>query len=258
MEFSVLNVSILAFPVNIIILLMFLVLFTVKPGSFIGRFGTTKVSIILISLLTLQCIIMGLVPQNSIKSSWPFVLTYLMLLINLALVIGRRLRDVSLKDFGFILNHAGLFILLFSAGLGSADKEKYFMKVDEGKVEWRGANVESGDFVVLPLAILLKDFNMETYPSSDSATYLQPKSFSSQVEIYSESGSIKSGKIEVNHPLTIGNWKVYQYSYNSQMGKDSDYSVFELVYDPWLIPAYIGIIMLFLGAITLFWKGGRR
>lgn len=237
--------SILAFPVNLIFLLILLVLTAVKQTSAVERFGTLSLSIIIISVLTLLSIIMGLIPENSIKGSWPFVLTYLMLLTNLALVIGRRIRVIKLKDFGFMLNHIGLFILLFSAGFGSADRGKYFMRVDEGKIEWRGERYGVGGIVELPVAILLEDFEMEEYPTS-------------KVEVYTEGGGTKRGVIKVNHPLTIGNWKVYQYSYNSQMGRDSDYSVFELVYDPWLIPAYIGIIMLFLGAITLFWKGGRR
>lgn len=250
--------SILAFPVNLIFLLILLVLTVVKQTSAVERFGTLSLSIIIISVLTLLSIIMGLIPENSVKGSWPFVLTYLMLLTNLALVIGRRIRVIKLKDFGFMLNHTGLFILLFSAGFGSADRGKYLMRVDEGKIEWRGERYGVGGIVELPVAILLEDFEMEEYPTTLAVTYPEPKSFSSKVEVYTEGGGTKRGVIKVNHPLTIGNWKVYQYSYNSQMGRDSDYSVFELVYDPWLIPAYIGIIMLFLGAITLFWKGGRR
>ncbi|MDZ4058753.1 MAG: hypothetical protein U1D64_01790, partial [Bacteroidales bacterium] len=64
--------------------------------------------------------------------------------------------------------------------------------------------------------------------------------------------------VMVNHPVTIGSWKVYQHSYNTQMGKDSDWSIFELVYDPWLIPALIGIVLMLLGSVALIWTGGKR
>lgn len=346
--------SILAFPVNLIFLLIFLLLMAVKPTfTFARRSGTLSLSIILISLLVVLSIIMGLVPGNSVKNSWPFVLTYFMLLINLSLVIGRRLRQIAgrmknvtlgLSDAGFILNHLGLFILLFSAGFGSADTGRYFMRVEEGDLEWRGTNTATGAVVELPVAIQLADFKMEEYPTKlalvarvtghplpedkpqysetilnseshlddwkilvDSVvdrnmvapaayikaineesgeehrgwvscgnyfqphkvldlsdeyfiamTYPEPKSFSSKVEVFAMGGASKKGVVEVNHPLTMGKWKVYQYSYDTQMGRDSDYSLFELVYDPWLIPAYIGIIMLFAGAITLFWGGGKK
>ncbi|MEN6618427.1 MAG: cytochrome c biogenesis protein ResB [Rikenellaceae bacterium] len=325
------DIRIIAFPVNLIFLLIFLLIVVLKPSTLVARFGTLSMSVIIITVLTLLSIFMGLIPENSIKSSWPFVLTYLMLMTNLALVIGRRIRTIRLKDVGFMLNHIGLFILLFAAGFGASDGEKYFMRVYEGKVECRGRRSGSGDTVELPLAILLKDFEMEEYSpklavinkksgdalpidkidgwsiSVDSVidikniapasyilaknnksgeehrgwiscgnnsqpfkaldltkeicvvmTFPEPKSFSSEVEVNTESGSKKSGFVRVNHPLTVGRWKIYQYSYDTEMGKDSAYSVFELVYDPWLIPAYIGIVMLFIGAVTLFWKGGKN
>lgn len=252
------NFSILAFPVNIIILLIFLFLTAIKPGSVIAKFGTSGFSVIIISVLTLISIIMGLIPGNNVKGSWPFVLSYFLLLINLSLVIGRRIRVFKIKDIGFMFNHIGLFILLFSSGFGSSDKEKYFVKVDEGKVERRGVRVGEGGLVELPVAILLEDFDMEVYPPTLATMSPEPKSFSSKIEVYSNDGVTTKGKVEVNHPLTVGNWKIYQYSYDTQKGKNSTYSVFELVYDPWLIPTYIGIIMLFIGLMTLFWKGGKR
>jgi hypothetical protein len=62
----------------------------------------------------------------------------------------------------------------------------------------------------------------------------------------------------VNHPLTAGSWKIYQHSYDNNMGKDSEWSVFELVYDPWYLPALAGIIIMMAGAVLLIWKGGKR
>ncbi|MFA5848467.1 MAG: cytochrome c biogenesis protein ResB [Bacteroidales bacterium] len=320
--------AIVRFPANVVFLFIFLATSALAPNSVIARFGTLSLSVILISLLLTLSLIMGLIPQSGITTSWPFALTYLMLLTNLALVVGRRARCLRLKDAGFMLNHAGLFILLFSGGFGSADSGKYFMTVYEGKIEWRGENTKTGQIDELPVAILLKNFEMEEYfpktiiidkksgdaiPSGDwvivsdslvdnhnhapaayisasnsktgdkyegwvscgnysqpfrvldltegicvAMAYPEPKSFSSEIEVKRESGSSKSGVVQVNHPLTVGSWKIYQYSYDMQKGRDSAYSVFQLVHDPWLIPAYIGIFMLFIGSVTLFWKGGKR
>jgi hypothetical protein len=336
--------SIISFPVNVIVLAIMLLLLLVKPSGAVGRFGSAKVSVSLLAIITLMCLYMGIVANNGVKTSWPFVLTYLLILVNIILVIGKRIRQFKWKDYGFYLNHIGLFIFLFSAGLGSADMQRYFMRVYEGKVEWRGENSKTGELTELPVAISLEDFSMDVYPPKitiidkrsgetfpagkpslmesfegssgnigewgvkvDSikerprvapAAYIiaknknnggtlagwiscgnyfqpfktldisdiycfamtlpEPKRFCSDVEVFTKDGFKTSGKIEVNNPLSVGSWKIYQYSYDTNMGKDSEYSVFELIRDPWLIPVYIGIFMVMAGAVTLFWKGGRK
>jgi len=58
--------------------------------------------------------------------------------------------------------------------------------------------------------------------------------------------------IEVNRPLKISGWNIYQLSYDETKGRWSDVSVFELVRDPWLPAVYAGIIMMVLGAVYLF------
>lgn len=79
----------------------------------------------------------------------------------------------------------------------------------------------------------------------------EPKRFSSVIDVYTKDGKSLRGSVEVNHPLTVNGWKIYQYSYNQQMGKWSTLSVFELVRDPWLPVVYLGILLLALGAIGM-------
>lgn len=79
----------------------------------------------------------------------------------------------------------------------------------------------------------------------------EPKRFSSRVSIYTQDGRNMQADIEVNHPCNVDGWKVYQYSYNEQMGKWSNLSVFDLVRDPWLPIVYLGIILLAAGAIGM-------
>ena len=62
----------------------------------------------------------------------------------------------------------------------------------------------------------------------------------------------KEACIEVNKPLSIAGWKIYQLSYDETKGKWSRMSVFELVRDPWLPIVYTGILMMIAGAIGLF------
>ena len=89
-------------------------------------------------------------------------------------------------------------------------------------------------------------------------TTADPRTFVSEVEVYSEKGDTKAADIEVNKPLRLDNWTIYQYGYDNQAGRLSSYSSFELVYDAWLWPVYIGIIMMMLGSVGMIWTGRMR
>ena len=80
----------------------------------------------------------------------------------------------------------------------------------------------------------------------------EPKRFASDVTVYCESGEKVDATIEVNKPLEIAGWKIYQLSYDEAMGRWSTTSIFQLVRDPWLPYVYLGIYMMLLGAVCLF------
>ena len=86
----------------------------------------------------------------------------------------------------------------------------------------------------------------------------EPERYASLVDIYTKSGKNIQTTIEVNKPFTIEGWKVYQLSYNEQMGKWSTLSIFECVSDPWLPVIYVGIFLLLAGAILMIFVGVRR
>lgn len=86
----------------------------------------------------------------------------------------------------------------------------------------------------------------------------EPKKFSSVVEYLTKEGQRDTVKIEVNKPVKINGWKIYQSGYDSAMGKWSTLSILELVNDPWLNVVYTGIFMLFGGAVYLFWVGRTK
>lgn len=86
----------------------------------------------------------------------------------------------------------------------------------------------------------------------------EPKKYSSKVKIYTSSGDALETIIEVNKPVTVDGWKIYQLNYNRDMGKWSDISILELVKDPWISVVYFGIFMLIAGAIYMFWIGNKK
>jgi hypothetical protein len=93
-----------------------------------------------------------------------------------------------------------------------------------------------------------KNLNLILLPSE--ASY-----FGSKIEIYTEKDS-KPGKfiIEVNKPLKLGNWTIYQNSYKKNPGNVNYISIFSAVYDPWIKVVYVGIVMMLIGAIYLIFS----
>lgn len=86
----------------------------------------------------------------------------------------------------------------------------------------------------------------------------EPKQFSSLVNIYIENEEKVGATIEVNKPFSVAGWKIYQLSYDEAMGRWSNKSVFELVRDPWLPYVYLGISMMLLGALGLFFIANKK
>ncbi len=84
------------------------------------------------------------------------------------------------------------------------------------------------------------------------------KKYTSHVQVFTENGENKEAAIEVNKPLRIANWIIYQLSYDESKGKYSETSIFELVRDPWLPVVYAGIIMLLAGSFYLFIVGPKN
>ncbi len=100
---------------------------------------------------------------RQMTSFWPFLLSYLYLMLCLAFATSKRLWcKWNIKNIGFFFNHAGLLLLLYFAGIASADVNQYSMIVQEKSTEWR-AEDSKGQVVELPIAIELDDFIMEEY-----------------------------------------------------------------------------------------------
>ncbi len=86
----------------------------------------------------------------------------------------------------------------------------------------------------------------------------EPKLFRSDIVVYTENEKMISHQLEVNKPLSIDNWMIYQYGYDTDRGRASAWSSFELVYDPWLWWVYIGLWMFIGGSVLLMWEGKKK
>lgn len=109
----------------------------------------------------------------------------------------------------------------------------------------------SGSYKILEKNL---DVNNEFYFAMYNA---EPREYSSQIEILKPGHKNIKYTLKVNHPLTIDGWTLYQLGYENERGKWSRYSTIEATRDPWLWAVYVGIYMILLGAIHIFWVGQK-
>ena len=258
-----------SWPVNGIVLAGFLgiiaIIFLLKRRVYGLQFMSTyKAAIPALVYAVVLTIIMGLTRQttdgrwlNNMLSFWPFVLIYVYMAVILGLVVLKQLQvwaaaRFSLSAFRFsLLSHLGLFLAMTTATLGNADMQRLKMIAVKGEPEWR-ALTSQHQIVEMPIAIELKEFIMETYDDGS------PKRFASEIQILTKTGKNIETTVDVNKPVEVDGWKIYQYGYDTQMGAMSQISILELVSDPWLPLVYTGIYMMLAGAVCMFILGGRK
>ena len=135
------------------------------------------------------------------------------------------------------------FVGFQSEGATSALYVKALNRKDGSRREgW----VSSGNYMFPYVTLPLNDSEVLVMPERE------PKRFASDVTVYTKEKQKKEALIEVNKPLSVGGWKIYQLSYDETMGRWSKISIFELVRDPWLPVVYTGICMMLAGAVCLF------
>jgi hypothetical protein len=319
-----------------------------------------------ILLFLIVIFLMGVVPQNDnnlnmryfpglscIKNSWLYLLSLVYLLTVLEMAVIKRLLPFTIRNFAFVLQHTGLWIIAFSISFASNDLIRLQIPVNVGELTESAINSQ-GHEEKLPFKIQLSDFQIEEYPAKiavisidnpenplesnkldligigrpfqighfnirvfsylPSATKLndtcyissndslscqaallevkdvitgeilkgwvssgsplfkastirmgdsyismtipQPKEFRSLVTISLDNRK-ETHIIQVNHPASIGKWKIYQMGYDENMGKFSRLSILEAIKDPWLPVVYSGFLLLIFGILHFFWEGNR-
>lgn len=198
-------------------------------------------------------LVMGLIPQTGVGgvpwlsqmlSFWPFVMIWTWMIVISGLATINHLLRFKVKEIPFLLNHLGVFVAIVAATLGSADVQKLQMTVAYEAPEWRALS-DDGLVVEPGVAIELHQFTVDYYED------MSPKRFASDISVYTEDGKNIRGTVEVNKPLKVNGWKIYQFGYDGSLGSKSPYSVFMLVKDPWLPAVYTGIFLMLAGALCL-------
>ncbi len=216
---------------------------------------------IMVSLTLLVCMI-GIIPQDrfmqmvegdgllrrlglfSLKSSYPFILLSLLMLLSLGCVV---VKYIAVKSrYGFIMwsGHLGLW-LCFAAGIfGAADYKELRVSVGEGNQVGMAVN-DKGQVVPLDFMITLNHFSVEYYPSGGA------KHYASDVSVDGgKRWGLRERVIEVNHPLRMGSYFIYQTGHRQE--GEEQISIFKVIYDPYIWMWYLGIALLILCSLTLF------
>ena len=251
-------------PVNGIVLVGFMALIIamhlLRKKVYAFRFlSTCQAAIPVMCYAVVLTVVMGLTRQtengrwlNSMLTFWPFVLTYVYMAVIVGLVVLKSVvRMKSVSKIVAALFHLGLFITMTTATLGNADVQRLKMITITGESEWRALD-QQGRVREMPLAIELKKFIMEAYDDGS------PKRFASEIQVLTKTGKKIETTVDVNKPVEVDGWKIYQYGYDTSMGAMSKMSILELVSDPWLPCVYLGIYMMLAGGVLMFVSGVRR
>lgn len=174
-----------AFPVNVIVLFLFLILLGImhafrKKVYLFGWLSHYSAAVSSLCWVVGMTVLMGLIRQvpshhsvtgfegllgfSQMLSSWPFVLLYIWMTVVLGLTILRVGFPFRWRRVPFLLNHIGLFVALVAATLGNADMQRLRMTTSLGNAEWRAQNETTRQLVELPLAIELNNFTIDEYP----------------------------------------------------------------------------------------------
>lgn len=174
------NTFALTHPYNVVFLAAYvLILFVLykwfSTTQLIRWLTKVPASISSISLVTVMVMIMGVIPQdtsqnnlinnlglNHITSNWAFLLILFQFLTCLGLISIKRILQFKWSNFGFILNHVGLFLALISGILGTGDLQRLSINVYENKPSLIATDAQKNE-IELPFAIYLKDFLIDEY-----------------------------------------------------------------------------------------------
>ena len=368
-----------SFPYNVVggaifVLLTTLSYFLFRKTNFILRCSSAPFAIV--TVVTLGVLTIGLGSINvkphqlsgflgkmgldDLTKTWYFGLVFVLALTNLWFSILKRSMVYQRKNIVFLLNHFGLWLVMFAGVLGQGDIVRLTMDLKKDTPQWQ-AKTSDDKVVSLPIAIELKNFSIDIYPNKlfvidttgtslpkekpigfmleregaqatllnwkvtlhkylekaipdTDSTYInhtmwgatnaaqvtvedlrthkkktdwisagnfqfspraidldkdhtlvmappEARKFQSQVLVFQKDkkDEIREERIEVNHPISVGGWRIYQVSYDERAGRWSELSVVELISDPWLPVVYTGIFLLIAGGIAfLFQVKGKK
>ena len=242
-------VSIFRFPLNILMLALWIVLITMmyrdRAHSACARFMLSREATWLsLGMVVAIGITLGLQLKPS-STAWPTICSLLFVLSHLLFVILRGWRNKKGIRWRFCMTHIGLLLALGAGFWGAPDREQ--LRTPVHHYPSNEAFTMEGEPRLLPYTLELKDFCIE---QSESGT---PTHYEAQIMVDDTMVTLR-----VNHPYarTISE-KIYLVSFSTSPHGER-YAIVEIVNEPWQWLSATGIIMLIAGAMLLFFQGPRK
>lgn len=250
-------ISLLAFPVNLIlalswVYLMFFLFRNCRKSVFVRFLLSPGATFLSIGLFLLYCIIIGVTGRRELIHTWVFVLIMLLLQSVLLSVILRGWREKTATGarlgslrWRFLFLHVGLLIAISSAFWGAPDSESCRVKA------WMGEPVseafrQDGKSVWLKYDMLLEDFTLSYGPDG------KPSDYAAKVKVDGEDVVLR-----VNHPYARSFGEDIYLSGYDQSACEVQYCILEIVREPWKYTALAGVILMLAGALMLFIGGPK-
>lgn len=255
-----------------------------------------KAAFISMTLWSLACLVILFIPAKDFslfkEIKWLHmsvfgVLAGFLLLCLACVLLKRILRfRFTIKNISFIINHFGLLLVILFLSLSQWSMQKLYCSLIEQENSSIAMDVQGYAFQ-LPFSITLnKTWAATVFSEEDSdlslredtlgkklefketSTYKTPNKISEKSEAIKNFYSnfiIHQGEkklnvtISVNHPFTLEEWSLYQYSFYPKNEYTPARTTLLLVRNPWVNGVYIGIILCLLGAvISLFTLKNKR
>ncbi len=148
---------------------------------------------------------------------------------------------------GFAITHLSMLLILAGALVTVVAKVEGQMPIEEGQQSntiIQGKSEKEAKPLVLPFAIHLDAFELDTYPGTQ-----MPAQYRSRVRVVA-GVSEQPAVIEMNKPLSYGGFQFFQSSYHIENGKRT--TILSVSRDPGQPVVFLGYTLLVAGMIVVF------
>lgn len=191
--------------------------------------------------------------RDIVYEAFWFELLFLLLALNLILAFIKR-KTFNSKKISIVLFHASFIIIVLGAAITRYFGVEGTMHLREGEsanyfVLTSTSKLTENEF--MPFSIMLRDFQMERYPGSNS-----PSSYASEITIIDAENKIQQPyRIFMNNILNYRGYRFFQSSYD----QDEKGTVLSVSDDFWgTTISYLGYLMLLIGVLLNFLNQNSR
>lgn len=242
-------ITFFAFPVNAALLLPGAVLLWMlhkkKPTSLLaGLLASPATTFLLLAVSIATFVALEFIAWLR-PDSWWFFFVFSALSAHLLFITFRGLKKRKKHRLRFLLNHAGLLLILAGGFAGSADTAQYRLRVFKEE-STQQAFAPDGRNLRLPQAFRLERFDATYYSNG------MPKNYEAHLKVGTENVLLR-----VNHPYRLSwteNLYLIDYEHRPE-GEEAGHCTVEIVRQPWKPVQWTGIWMLMAGSLLLFVQG---